>query len=96
MEKNHIQRWFNFFKAKKEQTIPAITSITPSRSKIEEFDLPLNKFGKPECLVDQCENQTCSCQPEECKIDNQICYESMMMMDYIENMKKAQRAKKST
>ena len=93
MKKNRIHQWFNYFKLKKEKENHSIVPPTPL---IENTDLPLNKFGKPECLVDQCENKTCNCDSTECEIDNQMCYESMMLMSYIENMKKAQRAKKST
>jgi len=91
MKKNRIQHWFNFFKPRKEQPLPSIDPPTPI---IEEPDLPLNKFGQPEHLVDQCENRTCKCSPTECQVDNDICNESMMLMTYLENMKRAQRAKK--
>lgn len=91
MKKNRIRRWFNFFKPRKEKTN---TSITPAPTPIiENSDLPLNKFGQPEHLGDQCENRTCKCGPTNCEIDDLMCYESMLLMTYHEKRKKAQREK---
>ena len=85
MKKNLIQYLFNFFHSKKEKTnIPSSEPKTPRDS-----DLPLNKFGQPESLINQCENHTCICGPTECKIDDQICYESVLLSTYVSNMRKA-------
>ena len=90
MNKKLIEQLFKLFKDKKERT--ELPTSAPKTS--QDLELPLNKFGEPECLVNQCENQTCTCGPTECKIDDQICYESVLLSTYVQNMKKAKNEKK--
>jgi hypothetical protein len=90
MKKNIIKHLFNFFKTKKEGTNPLLIQAKP----LQDSELPLNKFGKPECLADQCENDSCLCGPTECKIDNLIFYESVLLSTYLHNMRKAKKENK--
>jgi hypothetical protein len=90
MKKNIIKHLLNFFKKKKERTNPLL--IQPET--LQDSELPLNKFGKPEFLADQCENDSCLCGPTECKIDNLIFYESVLLSTYLHNMRKAKKENK--
>ncbi len=86
MKKNLLQGLMKLFpkiKARANQTPPIQDESD------DDSEVTLNKFGKPECLIDQCEHHTCTCSSTECKIDDQICYESVLLMDYVRRMKKA-------
>jgi hypothetical protein len=85
MKKNLLQGLMKLFlkkKARADQTPP------DQDESADNSEVPLNKFGKPESLVDQCEHHTCTCSSTECKIDDQLFYESVLLMDYVRRMKK--------
>lgn len=86
MKKKLLQGLLKLFLKKKAR---ADQTTQDQDESADDSEVPLNKFGKPEPLVEQCEHHTCTCSSTECKIDDQICYESVLLMDYVHRMKNA-------